>query len=130
MLEIGITGKQTEVVTPEKTAAALGSGFLEVYATPAMVALMEKTALRSVADHLDEGMSTVGISLNIAHSSSSPLGCTITCESKLVEIDRRRLVFEVVARDDFGEIGRGTHERFVVDAKRFLEKAAQKKVNP
>ncbi len=129
MLEIGITGKQTEVVTPEKTAAALGSGFLEVYATPAMVALMEKTALRSVADHLDEGMSTVGISLNIAHSSASPLGCTITCESKLVEIDRRRLVFEVVARDDFGEIGRGTHERFVVDAKRFLEKAAQKKVN-
>lgn len=130
MLEIGITGKQTEVVTPEKTAAALGSGFLEVYATPAMVALMEKTALRSVADHLDEGMSTVGISLNIAHRSASPLGCTITCESKLVEIDRRRLVFEVVARDDFGEIGRGTHERFVVDAKRFLEKAAQKKVNP
>ena len=129
MLEIGITGKQTEVVTPEKTAAALGSGFLEVYATPAMVALMEKTALRSVADHLDEGMSTVGISLNIAHSAASPLGCTITCESKLVEIDRRRLVFEVVARDDFGEIGRGTHERFVVDVKRFLEKAAQKKVN-
>ena len=128
MLEIGITGTQTELVTPEKTAAALGSGFLEVYATPAMVALMEKTALHSVKDYLDEGMSTVGISLNIAHSSASPLGCTITCKSKLVEIDRRRLVFEVVARDDFGEIGRGTHERFIVDVKRFLEKASQKKV--
>ena len=126
MLTIGIKGKQTETVTAEKTAAVFGSGDLQVYATPAMAALMEKTALQSVAGELGEGQSTVGTALQIAHSSASPIGSVICCESELVEIDRRRLVFSVVAYDDWGEIGRGTHERFIVDIARFLAKTAAK----
>ena len=126
MLETGIKGKMTEKVTAEKTAAAVGSGSLPVYATPAMIALMENTALSSVADKLDDGMTTVGTKLDVVHTSASPEGSTITCESELIGIDRRRLVFSVTAYDDAGEIGKGTHERFIVDCGRFMEKAAAK----
>ena len=126
MLETGIKGKQTVTADASNSAKTMGSGSLDVFATPAMVALMEKTALQSVAGELGEGQSTVGTALQIAHSSASPIGSVIRCESELVEIDRRRLVFSVVAYDDWGEIGRGTHERFVVDAERFLAKTAAK----
>lgn len=126
MLETGIKGHQTETVTEEKTAAAVGSGSLRVYATPAMIALMEKTALASVAGELEEGMTTVGTKLDVAHTSASPEGSTITCESVLTEIDRRRLVFTVTAYDDAGEIGKGIHERFIVDCAKFMDKTAAK----
>lgn len=126
MLETGIKGKQTEKVTAENTAAAVGSGALPVYATPAMIALMEKTALLSVAPELDDGMTTVGTKIDVAHTSASPEGSVITCESELTLIDRRRLVFTVTAYDDAGEIGKGTHERFIVDSVKFSAKAAAK----
>ena len=129
MLETGIKGKLTEKVTEEKTAAALGSGSLRVYATPAMIALMEHTALLSVAGELDEGMTTVGTKLDIAHTSASPVGSTITCESELTEIDRRRLVFNVTAYDDAGEIGKGVHERFIVNCEKFSAKTKAKLKN-
>ncbi len=125
-LVTGIKGKQTETVTEENTAAALGSGSLRVYATPAMIALMEKTALASVADALGDGMTTVGTKLDIAHTAASPVGSAITCESELTEIDRRRLVFRVTAYDEHGEIGSGIHERFIVDCEKFLAKAQAK----
>ena len=125
-LVTGIKGKQTETVTEENTAAALGSGSLRVYATPAMITLMEKTALASVADALGDGMTTVGTKLDIAHTAASPVGSAITCESELTEIDRRRLVFRVTAYDEHGEIGSGIHERFIVDCEKFLAKAQAK----
>ncbi len=126
MLEIGLKGCQTETVTEEKTACAVGSGSLAVYATPAMTALMEKTAMDSVAGELEDGMTTVGTLLDIVHTSASPVGAKITCESELTEIDRRRLVFRVTAYDDAGEIGKGTHERFIVDSVKFLGKTNSK----
>jgi predicted thioesterase len=126
MLEIGIKGRLTETVTEEKTAGAYGSGILRVYATPAMIALMEHTALLSVAPYLEDGMTTVGTSLNIKHTAPSPVGSEITCESELTEIDRRRLVFRVTAYDGAGEIGSGTHERFIVDCDKFFIKAEER----
>lgn len=123
MLEIGIKGKLTETVTEDKTAGALGSGILRVYATPAMIALMEHTCLLSVAPELEDGMTTVGTSLDIKHTAPSVVGSVITCESELVGIDRRRLVFRVTAHDEAGEIGSGTHERFIVDCDKFFDKA-------
>lgn len=126
MLEIGIKGRQSETVTEDKTAEAVGSGTLRVYATPAMIALMERTALSSVAEYLDDGMTTVGTLINVAHTSASPVGATITAESELTMIDRRRLVFSVTAYDDAGQIGSGTHERFIVDSEKFFEKTLKK----
>ena len=126
-MQIGITGKQTITVTEEKTAQAMGSGTLPVFATPAMIALMENTASKSVEAKLDEGAGTVGTLINVKHVAATPVGMDVTCETKLVEVDRKRLVFEVKAYDAAGVIGEGTHESFIIDNERFLEKAEAKK---
>lgn len=126
-MEAGITGKQTITVTEEKTAQAMGSGTLPVFATPEMIALMENTAYKSVADELEEGAGTVGTLMNVKHVAATPVGMEVTCETKLVEVDRKRLVFEVKAYDAAGVIGEGTHERFIIDNERFLAKAEAKK---
>jgi predicted thioesterase len=118
----GVRGKEVLRVTYEDTAAKYGSGLVEVFATPAMVALMEKTCLTSVLPYLPEGYGTVGVKVDIVHSKATPIGMQVTCESTLLEIDRRRLVFELVASDEKGEIGRGRHERFVIDTRKFMEK--------
>lgn len=127
MLSTGIKGRKTTEVTQENTAEAVGSGTLPVFATPAMIALIEATASGSVAPFLEEGSSTVGTHLDIAHSSATPVGMSATCETELVEVDRRRLVFRVVVTDAKGEIGSGTHERFVVDNAKFMSKAESKR---
>ena len=91
----GLCHSETLVVEHKDTAAVYGSGALEVFATPAMIALMEKTCLESVAGKIGDGNTTVGIAVNIKHLKASPVGSLIRCDSKLVEVDRKRLVFEV-----------------------------------
>ncbi len=127
MLEIGIRGKQTMTSDRSNTAKTMGSGTLDVFATPAMIALMEKTAWASVLPHLEPGQGTVGIRVNVTHDAPTPLGMTITCESELVEIDGRRLVFEVTATDGQDVIGKGRHERFIITDEKFQEKADEKR---
>ena len=126
MLETGIRGRKAVKVTQENTAEAMGSGTLPVLATPAMVALIEAAASESVASGLEDGQSTVGTRLEISHSAPSPIGAEVVCETELVEVDRRRLVFRAVVRDGAGEIGSGIHERFVVDDGRFMAKASSR----
>jgi len=126
MLQIGIKGEASEQVVEANCAAAMGSGELQVYATPAMVALMEQAAWKSVANELEPGQGTVGISMNIRHISATPLHQTVTAKSELTQIDRRKLVFSVEAYDESGKIGEGVHERFVVDNASFQEKANAK----
>ena len=126
MMEVGIKGRKSAVVTEEYTAEHLLSGMLPVFATPALVALMEYTCADSVQGELGEGLGTVGSSINCKHLSPSPIGSTIVCESELIEIDRRRLVFNVRAYDDLGEIGSCVHERFIIDNERFMAKVNEK----
>lgn len=126
MVDVGISGCKSTVVTESNTAASVGSGTLRVFATPAMVALIEATASESVASVLDPGMSTVGTRLDVAHTAATPVGMEVVCETELIEVDRRRLVFRVVVRDAAGEIGSGTHERFIVDDAKFMSKAESK----
>lgn len=126
MLEAGIKGRDTVQVVHENTAAVVGSGMLEVFATPMMIALMEKTACESVASYLQEGQGSVGTELNVKHVAATPVGMTVTCETELVEVDGRRLVFRVEAYDEVGLIGTGTHERFVVNNEKFQSKTDAK----
>lgn len=126
MLTIGITKSLTECVIEEKTAKVVGSGSLLVYATPAMIALMEKTSAQLVEPFLTEGEGTVGTSVNIKHISATPVGMSVTCNSELVEIDKKRLVFKVEAFDEKGKIGEGTHERFIINNDRFMERVNSK----
>ena len=127
MLELHIKGTAALTVTDEVTDAAVGSGMLPVFGTPSMIALIEKAAAESVAAGLDPGMTTVGTRLDIAHTAATPVGMAVLAEAELSEIDGRRLVFTVRAFDEAGEIGSGTHERFIVNAEKFLAKAEAKK---
>lgn len=129
MIEIGIKGHKEQIVTPEMSAARVGSGLVEVFATPMMVALIEQTCLESVLPKLEEGQGTVGTLVNVTHVSATPVGMRVWCESELVEVDRRRLVFKVKAYDECGLIGEGTHERFIIDTAKFFEKVLNKKAN-
>ena len=126
MLQTGITGEARCLVTAETTAANLGSGELEVFATPAMIALIEKTAWQSVAPHLEEGCGTVGTALRVRHLSATPVGMEVTARTELYEIDGRRLVFKVEVRDAKGVVGDGEHERFIVKNESFLRKTKGK----
>lgn len=125
-MEIGIKHTVTEVVTSDKTAEKVGSGLLPVYATPSMIALMEKCASECVAPYIEEGKSSVGTMLNVKHLAASPLGIKVTCTATLTEIDGRRLVFSLEVSDEKGLIGEGTHERFVIDVDRFMAKCQSK----
>lgn len=127
-METGIIGKEELIVNETNTAEALGSGSLAVFATPAMIALMEKTARLSVAPFLEDGQSTVGTLVNVKHLSASPVGMKITCRTELKEIDRRRLVFHVECSDEAGIIGEGEHERFIIDEAKFMAKTEAKLV--
>ena len=118
----GLCHSETLVVRHEDTAAVYGSGSLEVFATPAMIALMEKTCLEGVNDKIGEGNTTVGIAVNIKHLKASPVGALIRCDATLAEVDRKRLVFEVRCYEGDTVIGEGVHERFVVDSERFMSR--------
>lgn len=126
-MEIGIENTLEITVTGNLTAAAVGSGTLNVYATPAMIALIEETAWKSVAPYLEEGQSTVGTRLDVSHVAPTPLGMTVRCETELTEVDGRRLVFAVNVYDEAGLIGKGTHERFIIMSEKFQAKADSKK---
>lgn len=126
MLTVGISNEIVTEVTNENTAAAIKSGVLEVFATPAMAALMEETCFKSVQGELEEGWGTVGTGLNIGHLSATPIGMKVRCVSKLVEVDGRRLVFDIQAFDDAGLVGQGTHERFIIQNEKFMDKAKKK----
>jgi len=126
MIEIGLQGVAETLVEQEDTAKAVGSGDLMVYATPCMVALMEGAAWESVAPYLAEGESSVGVSMEIKHLSATPVGMEVRAESKVTAVDGRKITFEIVAYDESCEIGRAVHERVIVKADRFLEKAYDK----
>ncbi len=126
MIKVGITGEAKDQVTENNIAKTLRSGELKVYATPAMVALMEEAAYKSVRDELEEGKGTVGTEMNVKHLASTPIGMEVTAKAELIEVDRRRLVFKVEAFDERGKIGEGIHERFIIDNDKFQEKTDNK----
>ena len=126
LLKPGIRGKTEDTVTDANTARSFGSGGLPVYATPAMVALMEKSCVAAVYTLLPPGFSTVGTELNIKHLAASARGMPVWAEGELLAIDGRALSFRVEAFDASGKIGEGTHGRFIVENEKFLKKAESK----
>ncbi len=121
-LEIGMTGEATTTVVHENTAAAVGAGGVEVFATPMMIALMENAAWRAVENAMDPGYVTVGTLVNVYHLAATPLGQQVRATATLSEIDGRRLVFSVEAYDGHQKVGEGKHERYIVNLERFLQR--------
>lgn len=125
MLEKGLSAQSRTTVSADNTALRMGSGDLEVFATPSMVALMEHAAMKAVADELPEGSTTVGAEMNVTHIKPSGLSAQITATAVLTSVEGRKLTFNVGARDAGGMIGEGVHIRYVVDRAKFMAKVEQ-----
>ncbi len=121
-ITIGAAGKAAVQVTNENTAYTVGSGSLQVFATPMMAALMEKAACAAVAPFLGEGETTVGTKLEISHDGATPIGMTVTATAEVTAVCGREISLHVTAEDEAGVIGKGTHKRFLVDTERFMQK--------
>ena len=126
-LTVGSKGKAETVVTEQNTAAAVGSGLVPVFATPYMIALMENAAVNAVQAQLEEGQGTVGTKLEVTHDAATPVGMKVWAEAELTAVEGRKLTFAVAAFDEAGPIGRGVHQRFVIQNEKFLSRAQAKK---
>jgi len=125
-LKPGLRGTSTVVVAEENTAAHFGAGGVHVFGTPMMIGLMENAAFSAIQPLLPEGQSSVGTRVNVTHLAATPLGMTVTATAELLEVDGRRLVFRVEARDEKELIGEGQHERFIITLDRFLSRIEEK----
>lgn len=122
----GLTGEKTTTVTEALTAQHLGSGGLLVYATPAMIALMEAAAVAAIDHLLPSGQASVGTALDVKHLAATPLGQTVRARAEVTGVDGRQVMFTVQAWDEQKLIGEGTHMRFVIDVERFIERVQKK----
>ena len=127
-LETGICGEQSVRVSAENTAKTMGSGTLDVFATPALVALAEKTCWQSVAPALEAGSGTVGTKLELEHTAPTPVGMTVRATATVTGVSEngKLITFRVEASDDWGPIGEGTHTRAIIANDRFLQKCNSK----
>ncbi|MBN1435148.1 thioesterase family protein [Candidatus Fermentibacterales bacterium] len=114
------------VVSRGNTASAVGSGGVDVFATPSMILLMEQAAREAVQPLLPDGHTTVGTRVEVSHLAATPLGERVRATARVVAVDGRKLVYEVEARDEHTKVGEGRHERFVIDLGRFLAKLSQR----
>ena len=130
MVSAGQTATSTVTVTESNIAKTMKSGSLEVFATtPAMCALMEEAAQAAVQPHLEKGEGTVGISISISHDAPSPMGSTITAKATVTAVEGRKITFNIEASDGVGIIGKGTHERFVINNEKFMVKVGTRKAS-
>ncbi|MCJ7473438.1 MAG: thioesterase family protein [Actinobacteria bacterium] len=127
-LKVSMHGEARTRVNEENTALKFGSGKVDVFGTPAMVALMEEASINTVDKDLPEGFATVGIELSIKHIAATPKGMNITASAELIEIDGKRLVFKVEAFDEVEKIGEGTHQRFIIELDKFKRRAQNKSI--
>ena len=125
-ITVGMKGEAWTEVEKEDTAQIVGSGSLLVYATPCMVALMEGAACEAIAEALGEDQTTVGISLNIEHTSATPVGLEVHAEAEVTAVEGKVITFDVEAFDEAGPIGKGTHKRVLINSQRFLDKTYAK----
>ena len=125
-LTIGMEFTQELVVEEKHLAKNMGSGIVSVFATPMMIALTEKTASEGIQNYLDEGNTSVGTLINMSHDAPTPVGMKVTATTKITAIEGRKIVFDVVCKDEKTIIGKGTHERFVVNLEKFNSKANSK----
>ena len=123
-IAVGLRGQIVTRVTADQTAAALGSGDVPAFGTPALVALVEAAAVNALAGRLPPDETTVGTWLEVRHLAATPVGAEVRAEATLVAVEGRKLTFTVIAYDDRGTIGEGRHERMMLSRDRFLAKLA------
>jgi fluoroacetyl-CoA thioesterase len=122
----GLVGERETTVEVENTARHLGSGDVSVLATPEMIRLMERAAVRAVDHLLPDGYRTVGIHVDVRHLAATPLGMTVRAKAELMQVEGRKLTFGVEAIDDVEKVGEGIHQRMIVDLAKFREHVESK----
>ena len=122
----GLKSRAEVLVNGSNTANAVGSGLVPVFSTPSMIALMENAAVRTIQGRLEPGESSVGTHMDITHDAPTPVGVKVWAEAEVTAVDGRRVTFAVTAYDEKGPIGKGTHERVIIRADKFLAKANEK----
>jgi fluoroacetyl-CoA thioesterase len=122
----GLVGEKQVVVTEQYTARHLGSGGVNVLATPAMIMLMEQAALSAVDPLLSADQRTVGTRVDVQHLAATPMGMTVRVRAELVEVEGRRLKFRVEAYDELEKVGEGLHERAIISLERFQQRLQAK----
>ena len=120
-IKTGLSHECNEIVTKEKCASYIGSGLLDVYSTPSMIALMEKTSFLCINSNLTKDESSVGGALNIRHLRATAVGKSVFCRSTVSEVRGKKIVFEVEVFEGDNLIGKGSHVRFIIDKKAFME---------
>jgi len=125
-LQLGMNREETFLVEETHSARHIGSGASRVLATPWMIAFMERNAHRLLAEKLPEAYSSVGVLVNVRHLAPTPVGSKLRVSAEVVEIDGLKVIFKVQAWDEQELVGDGMHERFVVDASRFLQRVEKK----
>lgn len=128
-IPVGTSHSETVTVDETNIASAVGSGMVDFFATPMMIALMELAASRCIAGFLEDGQVSVGTHVDVQHSGPTPVGMKVTAIATVTAVDQRRVEFAVVANDEKAEIGRGNHTRFIVDKAKFTEKGMAKKLS-
>ena len=127
-LKVLMHGEARTKVTNDNTALKFGSGSVDVFGTPAMIAIMEEASINTVDKNLPDGFATVGIELSIKHIAATPKGMNITASAELTEIDSKRLVFKAEAFDEVEKIGEGTHQRYIIELDKFKSKSQSKSI--
>lgn len=125
-VQLQATNKSETTVTKQHLASYVGSGLADVYATPMMVALMENSAMKCLAQFLEEDETSVGTEISVSHISATPLGMKVYAISTITYVDGRKVDFEIEAFDECGKIGTAKHTRFIVNSEKFLQKANSK----
>ncbi len=126
MIKVGLIGKAEGSVNKENIAVTMKSGSLDVFATPALVALMEEAACAALKNKLEKGMTTVGIKMDVQHLAATPLGMKVTATASIIEVDDRKIMFHIEARDEVDLIGKAVHSRFIVNEDKFMAKTNAK----
>lgn len=129
-IQPGLAAEQVAIVTPELTARHLGSGGADVFATPAMIALMEGAAVAAIDALLPPGQASVGTAIAVHHLAATPLGAEVRARAEVTAVEGQQVSFRVEAWDDVERIGEGTHTRFVIDLDRFARRVAEKAAHP
>jgi predicted thioesterase len=125
-LAVGLKYSRQVVVTDDMTPGHLRNDPIRVLSTPDMIRLIEQTAIEATQTHLKPGQATVGTRVDIAHLAATPVGMTLTIAVELTEVDRRRLGFRVEVRDELDEVGKGTHERFIIEGAQRMPRLEEK----
>lgn len=125
-IPIGTRGASSETVNERNTASAVASGGMPTFATPSMIALMERASVNAIRSYLDEDQESVGTLINVTHIAPTPVGRRVKADAEVVAVHGRKITFKVRASDPVEMIGEGIHERMFVDRERFIWKAATK----